>query len=139
MPFFLYVTGFFLHIQLKSGGKDGVDMERLDKRVEQQAVWHYRKRCRRLLWWVTAAVFFFLLAFSYYRLQYSIPDKIRIIVDEAEQFDFGVPMKAEFSEDSMGVLSVNDSNIPSGSLHLDLQNKFTLKAEETGSYKINLK
>ncbi len=114
-------------------------MERLDKRVEQQAVWHYRKRCRRLLWWVTAAVFFFLLAFSYYRLQYSIPDKIRIIVDEAEQFDFGVPMKAEFSEDSMGVLSVNDSNIPSGSLHLDLQNKFTLKAEETGSYKINLK
>ncbi|MDE7300528.1 MAG: SpoIVB peptidase, partial [Lachnospiraceae bacterium] len=35
--------------------------------------------------------------------------------------------------------SVNDSNIPAGSLHLDLQDKFTLKAEAPGSFTINLK
>ena len=42
-------------------------------------------------------------------------------------------------EENIGVLSVNDSNIPAGSLHIDLQDKFTLKSETTGSYKINLK
>lgn len=112
---------------------------RMEKLEEQQVIRQYRKRYRRLLIWLSLAAFLFLLIFSWYKLKNSIPNRIRILVDKTEQFDFGLPLKAEFLEENIGVLSVNDSNIPAGSLHIDLQDKFTLKSETTGSYKINLK
>ncbi len=98
-----------------------------------------KKRYRRVLSWCAVFSFFFLLAFGYWRMWSLVPDKVRILVNETEQFDFNVPFEADFSEENIGVLSVNDSNIPAGSLHLNLKDRFTLRAEQTGSYKLNVK
>lgn len=98
-----------------------------------------KRRCRRALGWCAVFSFLFLLAFGYWRMWNLIPDKVRILVNETEQFDLNVPFQADFSEENVGVLSVNDSNIPAGSLHINLQDRFTLRAEQTGSYKLDVK
>lgn len=100
---------------------------------------HTKKKYRLGILLLFLVSFLLLLAFCFYKLVYSIPDKVRIMVNETEEFDFKLPVRADFSEENIGVLSVNESNIPSGSLHLNLQNAFTIRAEETGSYKVNLK
>lgn len=98
-----------------------------------------KSRYQRFLIWCAVFTFFFLLAFSYWRMWNLIPDKVRILVNETEQFDLNIPLRADFSQENVGVLSVNDSNIPAGSLHINLRDKFTLRADQTGSYKLDLK
>lgn len=98
-----------------------------------------KSRYQRFLIWCAFFTFFFLLAFSYWRMWNLIPDKVRILVNETEQFDLNIPLMADFSQENVGVLSVNDSNIPAGSLHINLRDKFTLRADQTGSYKLDLK
>lgn len=107
------------------------------KTADEQA--KTRKRYRRILGWCAVFSFLFLLAFGYWKMWNMIPDKVRILVNETEQFDLNVPLQAQFAEENVGVLAVNDSNIPAGSLHINLQDKFTLRAEQTGSYKLNVK
>lgn len=98
-----------------------------------------KKRYRRILTWCAILSFLFLLAFGYWRMWNLIPDKVRILVNETEQFDLNVPLMADFSRENVGVLSVNDSNIPAGSLHINLRDKFTLRSEQTGSFKLDVK
>ncbi|MDE7326151.1 MAG: SpoIVB peptidase [Lachnospiraceae bacterium] len=98
-----------------------------------------KKRYKCILTWCAVISFLFLIAFGYWRMWNMIPDKVRILVNETEQFDLNVPLMADFSQENVGVLSVNDSNIPAGSLHINLRDKFTLRAEQTGSYKLNVK
>lgn len=113
--------------------------KKLIPKNEEELV-HTKRKYRKWLLWLLALSILFLLCFCYYRLVYAIPDKVRIMVNQTEQFDFKVPIYAEFSEeDNLGVLSVNETNIPSGSLHLNLEDRFTIRAEETGSYSVNLK
>ena len=98
-----------------------------------------KSRYQHFLTWCAVFAFLFLLAFSYWRMWNLIPDKVRILVNETEQFDLNIPFRADFSQENVGVLSINDSNIPAGSLHINLRDKFTLRAEQTGSYKLDLK
>lgn len=109
----------------------------MQKTTSEQA--KTKKRCRRMLGWCAVFSFLFLLAFGYWKMWNLIPDKVRILVNETEQFDLNIPLRADFSEENVGVLSINDSNIPAGSLHINLQDRFTLRAEETGSYKLDVK
>lgn len=98
-----------------------------------------KSRYQHFLVWCAVFTFLFLLAFSYWKMWNLIPDKVRILVNETEQFDLNMPLMADFSQENVGVLSVNDSNIPAGSLHINLRDKFTLRADQTGSYKLDLK
>ena len=98
-----------------------------------------RRGYRRILLWSLAFSVIFLLVFAFFYIRNRIPDKVRIMANRTERFELGLPMEADFSEDNVGVLALNDSNIPSGKLHINLQDNFTLRAEETGNYKVNLK
>ncbi len=109
----------------------------MPKTASEQA--RTKRGCRRTLGWCALLSFIFLLAFGYWRMWNLIPDKVRILVNETEQFDLNVPLQADFSAENVGVLSVNDSNIPAGQLHINLSDSFTLRAEQTGSYKLDVK
>lgn len=77
--------------------------------------------------------------FSYYILNKSIPDKIRILVDKSQSFNLKVPIQAEIESDDVTVSQITKSNVPAGQIHIDLNKPFKLQANKTGSYKVNLK
>lgn len=80
-----------------------------------------------------------IVIFSYKRLYGSVPDQIRIKVGEDHQFNFNLPFQADFTNENVGVISVNNKNVPANQIKLDLNKPFTLKSTELGRYKISLK
>jgi stage IV sporulation protein B len=80
-----------------------------------------------------------IVIFSYIQITGSIPDYIRINVGENEKFDFNLPIEANFIVDNIDTVSINNKNVPSNQIKLDLNKPFTLKSTELGKYKINLK
>ena len=82
---------------------------------------------------------FVILIFAYKRLYGSIPDKIRIKIGEDEQFNFNLPFQADFTNENIGVISVNNKKVPANQIKIDLNKPFTIKSTELGQYKISLK
>ncbi len=80
-----------------------------------------------------------IFVYSYIKLDNSIPNKIRIMVGEDEKFDFNLPISADFTNENLGVLSVNNKTVPANQIKLNFSEPFTLKSTETGKYKITLK
>lgn len=77
--------------------------------------------------------------FAFYKLNSSIPNKIRILVDKAEIFDFQLPVEADIYTEDIGVIEVNESNVPANQIHIDLNKPFKLQSTQTGSYTVILK
>lgn len=77
--------------------------------------------------------------YSYIKLDNSIPNMIRIRVGEDEDFNFNLPISADFTKENLGVLSVNNNTVPANQIKLNFSEPFTLKSSETGKYKITLK
>ena len=50
-----------------------------------------------------------------------------------------MPLKANIETEDIGVISVNNSKIPSNKIDIDLNEPFTLQSTKTGQYNINLK
>ena len=101
-----------------------------------------RKRKRilmRFLCVLVGAFLFLILGFGYSFMRASIPDRVKILVNQKEKIDVGIPVEISFYEDNIGVLSVNESNIPAGELHINLQEPFTLCAEEKGCFLADVK
>lgn len=80
-----------------------------------------------------------ILFFAYRELDNSIPDSIKIIVGENEEFDFSLPIEGSLTGDNINVISVNNKKVPSNLIKLDLNKPFSIKSEEKGSYTIQLK
>jgi stage IV sporulation protein B len=74
-----------------------------------------------------------------YKIERNIPDEIKILVDRNESFSFNMPIKGNIETEDIGVISVNDTKVPSNQINIDLNEPFTLKSSKTGRYNINLK
>lgn len=74
-----------------------------------------------------------------YNLEKNIPDEIKIVVDREESFSFNMPIKANIETEDIGVISVNDTRVPSNQINIDLNEPFTLSSSQIGEYSINLK
>lgn len=83
-------------------------------------------------------VFFLGYYFNYY-IERHIPDEIKILVGKQQSFDFNMPFQANIETEDVGVISVNDSNIPSNEINIDLNQPFTLQSTKTGEYNVSLK
>lgn len=94
---------------------------------------------RKILLLLLVINFLAIILLTYNRLYGSIPDKIRIKVGEDEQFNFNLPFQADFTNDNIGVISINNKNVPANQIKIDLNKPFTLKSTELGKYKISLK
>jgi stage IV sporulation protein B len=77
--------------------------------------------------------------FGYIKINNSIPDNIKIMVDENENFNFNLPLSAKFSNENIGVINVNNKTVPANEIKLNLNKPFTLQSSETGNYTIVLK
>lgn len=74
-----------------------------------------------------------------YKIDKNIPNEIKIVVDREESFNFNMPIKANIETEEIGVISVNDTSVPSNQIDIDLNQPFTLQSTNTGQYNINLK
>ncbi|NLO10336.1 MAG: SpoIVB peptidase [Clostridiales bacterium] len=82
-----------------------------------------------------AAIIYLLI----YNLNKNIPNEIKIVVDREESFSFNMPLKANIETEDIGVISVNDTSVPSNQIDIDLNEPFTLQSSRIGQYIINLK
>lgn len=74
------------------------------------------------------------------KIDRSIPNNIKLIVNEDEQFDLNIPIQANIDiENSIGAWNVNNNKIPKNQINLDFNKSFTLSSSELGNYKMNLK
>ncbi|MFV0344172.1 MAG: SpoIVB peptidase [Anaerocolumna sp.] len=80
-----------------------------------------------------------LLFFTYKELDDSIPDSIKIIVGEDEDFNFNLPMEGSISGGDINVISVNNKTVPSDLIKLNLNRPFSIKSDQKGSYTIQIK
>ena len=80
-----------------------------------------------------------IIFFGIYTLDKSIPDEIKIVKDREESFNFNIPLKGNIETEDIGVISVNDTRVPSNEIHIDLSEPFTLQSSKTGKFNINLK
>lgn len=95
----------------------------------------YRRVLISLFFIVIISVF----GYSYYKLNKSIPNEIKILVGNEEKFDFKIPFKANIETQDIGVISVNDLSVPSNQIDINLNQPFTIESSKTGNYTVNLK
>lgn len=98
-----------------------------------------RKNYRRILCVVLFASIICTVYYLYDYLDKMIPNRIHLIVNEEEQFNFNLPIEAEIKSGSSEVSFLGESNIPTNSVRLNLRNDFYLNSKSTGSFKIELK
>ena len=94
-----------------------------------------RKTLTVLFWTGLVAV----AGLSYFYVQWSIPDRLNVVVDQEENFHFSLPVKVSLRSESEEVVLNNGSNIPSDEIHLQLDQPFSLYSENEGTYHLNLK
>ena len=94
---------------------------------------------RRILYMVliVGCIYTGFVIYSY--IDRIIPDKIHIVVDEEEEFNFQLPIEAKIESDNAEVSFTNASNIPSNQITVNLNEAFSLKSEKTGNYQIQMK
>lgn len=98
-----------------------------------------RKKYRIFLTVLLLITIIGIIAFSYYKVNSLIPERIRILAGKEHEFDLSVPMEADVYADNISVTQRNASNIPAGSLNIDLSKPFSLHSNETGSYRVVVK
>ena len=82
----------------------------------------------------------FFTGFSSYRyFQRNIPDNIRILVNEEEEFKFDIPVSANFEIEDYEVSLDTNSKIPGGMIKMTNTNTISLKTNTTGEFKLKLK
>lgn len=97
---------------------------------------------RRASWILPGILSFFmagLLAFGWYYINRMIPDRLSVIVEEEEYFNFPFPIKATIYNDSQEVLVSNGSDIPSNQIKIQGNQGFSVYSENKGSYQLDLK
>lgn len=77
-------------------------------------------------------------AFIYY-VNKKIPNEIKILVGNEEEFSFNIPIEANIETEDLGVISVNDMRVPSNQIKIDLNKTFTIRSSQTGKYNVGLK
>ena len=102
----------------------------------------YVKACQK---WIARgsliAGFFWVLFFSYYAIDESIPDKIRIQEGEAGNFNFHVPItgEMELEEEGLEVFGNQSPVVDKDKINLNMNESFSLKSAQQGSYSISCK
>lgn len=97
------------------------------------------QKFRKGLLWVFWISLIFSIGFSWFYVKRLIPDQLSIVADEVEQFHFSLPIDVTIGSESEEVVLSNESNIPSNQLRLQLNQPFSLYAQNQGSYSLDLK
>lgn len=97
------------------------------------------QRFRRCLIWTFWLSLVFTIGFTWYYVESRIPDRVSVVVQEKEEFDFQLPFGVTLLSESEEVVLGNKSNIPSGEIRLKSDEPFSLYASSRGSYRLGMK
>ncbi|MGB8450930.1 MAG: SpoIVB peptidase [Anaerocolumna sp.] len=100
---------------------------------------HRKSVYRKILIFLLCINITVLLILTYKELDDKIPDKIKIMVGEDENFNFKLPFQGNFVNNNVDVISINNQKVPANQIKLNLNKPFTIKLTKTGKYIINLK
>ena len=93
---------------------------------------------RRILMGLIVCNLVALVTYGYYLLKTSVPDEMKILLGQEEEFDFSLPIHASISEDAVGVLYVNQKPLSENDIKIDLSSPFSVSSNELGRYKVQL-
>ena len=83
--------------------------------------------------------FISLIIYGYYFIKNEIPNEIKIVANNNQDFDFNLPVDGYLYKESIEALDIGESNIPKNNIHLSFQEPFILKGSNLGSYVIECK
>lgn len=66
-----------------------------------------------------------------------LPSSLHLLQGKEQTFSLGLPLSAEFSSESIGVLNVNKKPVE-GNIHLSLNTSFSIKPEKSGAAQVSL-
>ena len=94
--------------------------------------------CRwlRRLFWLSALG---ITGYAWYSMDRAVPDRVSIIENETEVFDFGLPLSATLFSESQEVALGGGSNIPADQITISSSESFFMSAGEQGRYQVGLK
>lgn len=98
-----------------------------------------KQKYHRFLAWTFWSGILFTIGFTYYNMERSIPDRLNVVLEEEEEFNFPIPLKATVLSESEEVVLGNGSNIPAGQVSIVRNQPFTVCGKQEGSYQIGLK
>ncbi len=98
-----------------------------------------RKLYRRILCVVLFASIIYTFYYVYDYLDRMIPNRIHLIVNEEERFNFQLPIEAEIISESSEVSFLDESNIPANAVRLNLKDEFSLNSSSIGNYELELR
>ena len=114
----------------EQAGRDVVILlQNWKKRTKRLKIYRF-SLCLALLFSCTA-----LTAMLYYQIDNSIPSVLNIRAEQEQSFYLGIPAEAEI----VSVSETGESNIPAGSLEIDLSKTVTLKTTQESSYRMLVK
>ena len=77
--------------------------------------------------------------YLWYYMDRAVPDRVSILENEEEIFDFNLPLKATIFSESREVSLGGESNIPADQITINRSEQFSMFAGEQGSYQVGLK
>jgi len=83
---------------------------------------------------IFAAVFYYI-----WYIDKKIPDSIMLVENREENLEFNLPFEGEIAGAAAAISVKNPGSIKDGNIHFDLNQTVTMKAANTGSYKVGLK
>lgn len=96
---------------------------------------HFYRVLRRTF----CAALFFLVGFSWYYIDRSIPEQVNIVAEEEEIFQLNLPLSTSFESQSKEVVVGGKSNIPKGQVRITGGEPVSLYSDTQGSYKVGVK
>lgn len=74
-----------------------------------------------------------------YYVDRRIPDRLNVVANELETFDFALPFEVTMLSDSEEVVLGNPSDIPSGEIRLKVDEPLSLCVKREGTYRLGMK
>lgn len=114
-------------------------MEEHLKKQDERKPLSGRQRFRRYLIWTFWLGLIFTVGFTCYYVERRIPDRLNVVANEQETFDFALPFEVTMLSDSEEVVLGNESNIPSNEIRLKVDEPLSLYVKNKGTYRLGLK
>lgn len=94
---------------------------------------------RRILCLIAAIASLYTGYVIYSYINHAIPDRIHVVIHEQEEFNFNLPLSAEFICEDQQVSFSGRSNIPQNQITLNLKDSFTMQSSDMGTHQITMK
>lgn len=97
-----------------------------------------RRIYRRIILGLIVCSSLLLVTYGYHLIKSSVPNELKLLLGQQEEFNLSVPLHASISEDAIGALYVNEKPLSEQDITIDLSTPFSISANELGTYEVSL-